>query len=108
MRRPPEFLRPGGTCVNTFFVMDEYALDAMRSGRADRSYVSQGPGVFVADPDNPNFGIGFTPDVITSLHGTHDLAIIRPIHFGDWTGREGSPFVYQDVVVARKGMEGSE
>jgi SAM-dependent methyltransferase len=95
-------LRPGGVCVNTFFVMDEFAIDAMHAGRADRSYVQQGAGTYVADRDNPNFGIGFTPDVITSLHESHDLAIIPPIRFGDWNGRAGKPYVYQDVVVARR------
>jgi SAM-dependent methyltransferase len=96
-------LRPGGMGVNTFFVMDEYAVEAMATGRADRDYVSQGPGTYVADTTNPNFGIGFTPDVINTLHESHGLAVVPPIRFGDWSGRDMKPYVYQDVVVARKG-----
>lgn len=95
-------LRPGGVCVNTFFVMDDYAVDAMAAGRADRRYVSQEAGTYLEDPSNPNFGIGFTPDVISTLHESNDLAIVPPIRFGDWSGREVKAFVYQDVVVARK------
>ena len=52
------------------FVMDGIAVDAMQSGRADRRYVRQGDGAYVADLDNPNFGIGFTPDVINTFHET--------------------------------------
>jgi SAM-dependent methyltransferase len=98
-------LRPGGLCVNTFFVMDEFAVDAMAAGRADRRYVGQGTGIYVADPENANYGIGFSPDLITSLHNAHDLTIIPPLRFGDWSGRNVDSFVYQDVVVARKSPE---
>ena len=61
-------LRPGGICVNTFFVIDAFALDAMRKQRADRSYLDAGDGSYVEDLNNPNFGIGFEPDAITSMH----------------------------------------
>lgn len=101
-------LRPGGMCVNTFFVMDGLAVDAMQSGRADRRYMKQGDGVYVADLDNPNFGIGFTPDVINTFHETHGLTIVPPIRFGTWSGRKVESFVYQDVVVARKGTANTE
>jgi len=95
-------LRPGGVCVNTFFVIDDFAVDAMPAGRADRSYLDQGNGTFLCDPRNPNLGIGFAPDVITSLHTRHALSIVTPMRFGTWTGRHAEAFVYQDVVVARK------
>lgn len=101
-------LRPGGACVNTFFVMDDFAIGAMQSGRADRRYVKQGPGVYVADLENPNFGIGFTPDVINTFHERHGLTIVPPIRFGDWSGRDVECFVYQDVVVARKATMSTE
>ncbi len=101
-------LRPGGMCLNTFFVMDDFAVEAMQSGRADRRYVRQGDGVYVADLDNPNFGIGFTPDVINTFHESHGLTIVPPIRFGGWTGRKLESFVYQDVVVARKGTASTE
>jgi SAM-dependent methyltransferase len=95
-------LRPGGVCVNTFFVMDDYAVAAMEAGHADRRYVTHEAGTYVADTTNPNFGIGFTPDVIGTLHEGHGLTIVPPIRFGDWSGRDVEPYVYQDVVVARK------
>jgi SAM-dependent methyltransferase len=95
-------LRPGGVSVNTFFVIDDFAAGAMQSGTADRRYVRQASGVYVADLENPNFGIGFTADLITTMHESHDLTIVPPIRFGDWSGRTVECFVYQDVVVARK------
>lgn len=97
-------LRPGGVCVNTFFVIDEFAADAMHAGRADRSYLDQGGGTYVSDPRNPNLGIGFAPDVIGSLHQAHGLTIAHPVRFGSWSGRKVESFVYQDVVLARKSM----
>jgi SAM-dependent methyltransferase len=97
-------LRPGGLCVNTFFVMDQFAADAMRGGRADRSYAAQGGGVYLSDPGNPNLGIGFAPDIIESLHQSHGLTVVPPVRFGGWSGRNVASFVYQDVVVARKSM----
>ena len=95
-------LRPGGMCVNTFFVIDDFAVEAMSAGSADRSYVDQGGGAYLCDPGNPNLGIGFTPDVITSLHGSHGLGVVPPLRFGGWSGRRQAAYVYQDVVVARK------
>jgi SAM-dependent methyltransferase len=95
-------LRPGGVCVNTFFVIDEHAVGAMHSGRADRSYIEQPGGEYLFDPDNPNLGIGFTPDVIDTLHARHGLKIVPPVRFGTWSGRRVESFVYQDVVIALK------
>lgn len=101
-------LRPGGVCVNTFFVIDKFAAEAMRDGRADRSYFDHMDGTYLCDPRTPNLGIGFTPDIITSLHETHGLTVVPPLRFGTWTGRTVESFVYQDVVVARKSMRTQE
>jgi SAM-dependent methyltransferase len=95
-------LRPGGVCVNTFFVFDEFALAAMKEGRTDRAYRDVGNGMYACDPGNPNFGVGFTPDVIASFHQPHDLALIPPVRSGTWTGRKDQSYVFQDVVVAQK------
>lgn len=95
-------LRPGGVCVNTFFVIDEQAAAAMRSGRADRSYVERAGGEYLCDAANPNLGIGLTPDVISAMHERHGLSVVSPVRFGTWSGRVVESFVYQDVVVARK------
>jgi SAM-dependent methyltransferase len=98
-------LRHEGVCVNTFFVIDPLAVDAMRDGRADRGYTEHGSGVFLGNSGNPNLGIGFAPDVLQSLHATNALAIVPPVHWGTWTGRVAESFVYQDVVVARKAAD---
>lgn len=97
-------LRPGGVCVNTFFVIDEFAIEAMRAGRADRSYIDQTDGTYLCDPRTANLGVGFAPDIITSLHEAHGLTLAPPVRFGTWTGRTIESFVYQDVVVARKSI----
>ncbi len=95
-------LKPGGICVNTFFVFDEFALAAMQAGRTDRAYLDVGDGMYACDPHNPNFGVGFTPGVIASLHEPHGLTLIPPVRFGSWSGRKDQGYVFQDVVVARK------
>ena len=95
-------LKPGGICTNTFFVFDEVAIAAMQAGRTDRAYHDVGDGMYACDPGNPNFGVGFTPEVIASLHAAHGLALIPPVRFGTWSGRRDQTYVFQDVVVARK------
>jgi SAM-dependent methyltransferase len=95
-------LRPEGACVNTFFVIDEFAAEAMREGRADRTYVDRGDGTYQHDAQNPNLGIGFAPALVASLHEQHALFIDFPVRFGTWSGRDLESFVYQDVVIARK------
>jgi hypothetical protein len=85
-------------------VIDEFAAEAMRTGRADRSYIDQRDGTYRCDPRTPNLGIGFAPDVITSLHEAHALSVVPPVRFGTWSGRSVESFVYQDVVVARKSI----
>jgi SAM-dependent methyltransferase len=95
-------LRPGGTCVNTFFVIDAFAAAAMQTGTADRVYVDAGDGTYLCDPHDPNLGIGFAPDVIEQLHTARGLAIEFPVRFGTWNRRVTESFVYQDVFVASK------
>lgn len=95
-------LRPGGTCVNTFFVIDAFAVTAMQAGTADRVYLDGGDGTYLCDPRDPNLGIGFTPKVIEQLHAGHGLALSSPVRFGTWNRRVAESFVYQDVVVASK------
>jgi SAM-dependent methyltransferase len=95
-------LRPGGTCVNTFFVIDHFAATAMQNGTADRSYRDLGDGTYLCVPSDPNLGIGFTPKVVEQLHSAHGLAIDSPVRFGTWNRRVAESFVYQDVVVANK------
>lgn len=95
-------LRPGGTCVNTFFVIDAFAATAMQTATADRVYVDAGDGTYLCDPRDPNLGIGFTPDVVEQLHAAHGLSIDFPVRFGTWNRRVTESYVYQDVVVARK------
>lgn len=98
-------LHPGGVSVNTFFVLDDFALNALDARIADRSYVESAPGVYMKEPHQPNSGIAFTIDTIHSLHRENGLSIVEPVRFGTWSGRQVDAFIYQDVVVSRPSVE---
>lgn len=101
-------LRPGGLTINTFFVLDDFALRAIEAGTADRAYRQTAPGIYMEDPSDPNTGIAFGEEAVKSLHTENGLEIVPPVHFGTWSGRPVGSFIYQDVVVARPAVSSTD
>ncbi len=94
-------LRPGGTCLATFFLLDETALDliARSQGRLDFSTAVEGG--LTINKRTPEAAIAFQEGLVRSLFDKSRLEIQEPIHWGGWSGR-GKSLSSQDIVIARK------
>lgn len=92
-------LAPGGTCLITFFLLDDEARDAMEAGRCGLRFVHPIGPARVHDLADPEGAVAYEENFLRDLHETHGLAIAEPIHRGSWSGREGA-VSYQDLIVA--------
>lgn len=94
-------LRPGGTCLITFFLLNEEARRRMRSGRSTIDFRYEIDGCVTADQDTPEEAIAYEESFVKHLFERHGLQIAGPIHYGSWCGRQ-TFLTYQDLIIAKK------
>jgi SAM-dependent methyltransferase len=109
--RPPEMrhymteirrvLRPGGRCLMTFFLINEKSLDALRAGRATRTFAHEGDGFRYDVLDTPEAAVAHPEENVRSLLEEEGFDLHVPIRYGYWTGRP-VPDQGQDIVVAQR------
>lgn len=94
-------LRPGGSCLLTFFLLTPEAERAVEEGRAMLDMRHSVDGGATTDPRQPEEAIAFRPEVVRELMGAAGLEIREPIHAGVWGGAPDG-LTLQDLVVARR------
>jgi SAM-dependent methyltransferase len=103
-------LRPGGRTVITWFLLNDYSLQALDEQRdtrrnsasnAHESALSHDMGVYrVSDRSRPEAVVAYQEPFVLETYAKNGLEVAHPIHYGSWTGRQGTP-MNQDVVLAR-------
>jgi SAM-dependent methyltransferase len=103
--------RPGGRSFITWFLLNEESLSALEAQRERRRDPASNAhdagfrhdrGVYrVSDPRRPETVVAFDEGFVASLYERNGLEIETPIHYGNWTGREGT-VMNQDLVIARR------
>ncbi len=94
-------LKPGGRCLNTFFLLDEEARGRVRAGFDSQDFrYPLGP-AWTVSPIEPEKAIAYPEEWVRELLAEHGLAVREPIHYGGWSGRTPS-VAYQDMVVAER------
>lgn len=98
LREAHRVLRPGGTLLATFFLLDEEVKSRMGQGTGMNFHASRGR-YALADEHDPDAAIAFDDEVLDELMPRSEWRE-RQITRGGWRGRgeEG----WQDVVVARR------
>ena len=94
-------LRPGGTCLLTFFLLSPEAEREMEAGRAAFRFEHEIDGAATTDPRLPEEAVAYRVDDFRSMLERAGLEIREPIHFGGWANAPGAPTL-QDVIVARR------
>lgn len=98
-------LRPGGTLGASFFVLDEEAHAAVRSGRSLYPVAHQVDGFWTSNPTMPEDLVAVDVDWLTACLDRNGL-VVEELRRGSWTGREAdaahADLGVQDVVVARR------
>jgi SAM-dependent methyltransferase len=93
-------LAPGGRCLNTFFVLDDWSKAALDKGTATHTFAAEHPGYRAFSESFPENRIAVDEDVVQRLHADAGLRIVEPVRFGSWSGRTSNPHLYQDAVIA--------
>jgi SAM-dependent methyltransferase len=95
-------LRPGGRCLNTFFLLADPATDAGPAGRPSQDFRYAMPdGGRSVSPVDPEKAIAFDAADVLALMAQVGLRIEAPVLWGSWRDGSEAP-AYQDMVVARR------
>jgi SAM-dependent methyltransferase len=99
LREAARVLRPGGTALLTFFLLDERAEAEVAAGRASFDFRHPIEGGFTSDPSQPEEAIAYRAGDLRETMAAVGLEIEEPIRFGLWSNHPGAP-AGQDIVLA--------
>jgi SAM-dependent methyltransferase len=100
-------LKPGGTALMTFFLLNEDTLLFAEATRAALRFpYRERGGVHIADRSRPCAAVAYPEARLRALLRKYGLAVQEPIRYGCWSGREAA-LAYQDVVVVRNTGRGA-
>lgn len=93
-------LRPGGTALHTFYVLDDAARVAIKAGRARMSFPHEMNGFHTRTREFPEEAIAMPKERVAGMFT--DAGLQSEFLHGSWTARpDGVSF--QDIVLGRKG-----
>jgi SAM-dependent methyltransferase len=93
-------LRPGGRCLMTFFLLTEASEEAMREGRATRTFPHQAVGYRSGSIKVHERAVAYGEEVVRRAIDRVGLRVREPILHGSWAG--GRAPLGQDIVVVLK------
>lgn len=94
-------LRPGASCLLTFFLLTEEAEREVDAGRAALDFRHAVDGGATVDPRRPEEAIAYRPAGVREMLAEAGLAVREPIHPGAWANAPGG-LTLQDIVVAHR------
>jgi len=92
-------MRPKGRLYATFFVIDGEARRLLEDGRTGFGFEGRFEHGLLADPANPDLGVGFDDEWLLARIEDAGFAI-EVVHRGAWRG--GDPRFFQDLILARR------
>ncbi len=102
LKETARVLKPGGRCLNTFFLLTPEARQLMEKGLSMFDFCFEGPGYYTASQAEPEKAIAFDEHWVRDIHRRCGLDIIPPLHYGSWSGRTDECLSGQDIVLATK------
>jgi SAM-dependent methyltransferase len=94
-------LKPGGSCLLTFFLLTPESEAEIAAGTADLLFTHPIEGGATTDPGLPEEAVAFPAEEIGAMLEEVGLTVAEPIHLGAWANPPAAPS-YQDIVVARR------
>lgn len=92
-------LRPGGTCLLTFFLLTPDAERRVAGGEARLGFRYPVEGGLTVNRHRPEEAVALREDALRSMLAAAGLSMREPLRAGVWSGREDG-LTLQDVVVA--------
>lgn len=94
-------LKPGKTCLITFFLINPESDALIQSGKSFQSFQHNISICRIVNQNMPESSTGHEEAYLRSLYGKYRLANGEPIQFGGRSGRKTFTS-YQDIVCATK------
>ena len=96
-------LRPGGRCLASVFLLDEYSRDRVDAGMTAEGFAYQHEGDLhrTARPGEPDDIVALDELWLCDHIDARGLRLLNPIHYGAWSGRADS-LSHQDVIVVER------
>lgn len=94
-------LKPGGSCLLTFFLLTPEAEGELAAGRARLPFAHPFEGGLVTDPRQPEEAIAFPAEEVRALLAEAGLELREPIHPGLWANAPDG-LTLQDIIIARR------
>ena len=92
-------LRPGGTSLLTFFLLDSHALEEIKAGRASPDFRYEIDGARTVDRQRPEEAIAYPLAEVREMLTAAGLRVSEPLHLGKWANRPTGT-AGQDIVVS--------
>jgi SAM-dependent methyltransferase len=97
----------GGRCLISFFLLNTESLLLINAGRSTQNFRFVCDGYRTTDENAPESAVAYDEETVRKVVQKSGLAIVEPIHYGSWCGR--NDFVsYQDLIVAEKSRQAAE
>jgi ubiquinone/menaquinone biosynthesis C-methylase UbiE len=100
LREVRRVLKPTGSCLATAFLLNERSTALIQSARSSLELTHDMGEYFVLDPEFPETAVGLPEHCFKEWYEAAGLALVPPIHYGSWCGRE-QYMSYQDVTILR-------
>jgi SAM-dependent methyltransferase len=98
-------LKPGGTALMTFFLLNDESLRLKETARSRFRFLYPWEGgLCVEDPDRPEGAVAYPEERVRAILREHGL-VTQQILLGSWCGREHA-VSGQDILIARKATGG--
>jgi SAM-dependent methyltransferase len=99
LRSLRDVMRPGGYCVNTWLMIDDFAAYVLRCGLADRALPYQVREAFTYSKENPLVCSAYREETVRRIYreANHEILEVLP---GSWAGRDNG-VSYQDIIISR-------
>ena len=91
-------LRPGGTSLITYFLLNPESRVLMPAGK-DFKY--EGQGFWTTHPERPEEATAYDEAFVRALYPRVGLEIVEPVRYGSWCARTEFKS-YQDIVIATR------
>jgi SAM-dependent methyltransferase len=95
-------LRPSGSCLMTFFLLNAETRAAIRAGRTERRFEHEGDGYLYDSAEVAERAVAYREDDTLSLLDAAGFRLRAPIERGRWAGG-ASPYGQDVVVVEPRG-----
>jgi len=101
LRQTARVLKPGGTCLHMYFLLNEESLKLVREKKDPYGIAYEMGGFMTNDKNHVESAIALPETFVRKAHEESGIRITK-ILYGDWCGRTGGVSSHQDICIAVK------